>query len=185
MTRTISTRNLTDPADPAQPQPAWVRLDDASHGPDAGQYTQGALALTYPLPCGLDALPQSRALTVVPPPIHPVTGANAENWAARFLQGVVEVISCDRPLSQLVRWTDDQVYSSIAKRREGEAARHTSRAGQQWRGRQQVATVHICQLSETAVEVAARVQSGRRSRAIAARLDQHRGRWVCTAIQFE
>jgi hypothetical protein len=48
-----------------------------------------------------------------------------------------------------------------------------------------VATVHICQLSETAVEVAARVQSGRRSRAIAARLDQHRGRWVCTAIQFE
>jgi Family of unknown function (DUF6459) len=44
--------------------------------------------------------------------------------------------------------------------------------------------VHICRPTAETAEISARVTTGRRSRAIAARLDLRRGRWLCTAIQF-
>jgi hypothetical protein len=104
-----------------------------------------------------------------------------EVWAARFLQAVVEVLASDRPLTQLIRWTDPAVYAEIARRRQLLATRaaRTSRSG-----RAHVATVHICHPTVETAEVSARVTTGRRSRAIAARLDLRRERWLCTAIQF-
>jgi hypothetical protein len=97
------------------------------------------------------------------------------------LQAVVEVLSGDRPLTQLIRWTDSAVYTEIARRRELLATRQTRSSRS---GRPHVATVHICHPTTDTAEVAARVTTGMRSRAIAGRLDLRRDRWLCTALQF-
>ncbi|MDQ3480647.1 MAG: Rv3235 family protein [Actinomycetota bacterium] len=147
------------------------------------QYSQGSLALVYPLSSGLAAEPHSHALTVVQnrPPVE-TTVPDPEAWAARFLQAVVEVVSSDRPLSQLARWTSSSVFDEVLRRQQLVAA-HRNRAATR-SGRVQVATVHIFQASADIAEVAARVKSGQRSRAMAARLEYDRDRWQCTAIVF-
>lgn len=150
----------------------------------AGQsYTQGALALTFPLVSGLEAEPASAALSVLaarPAPRHSVP--DPDQWASRFLQAVVEVVSSDRPLTQLARWTNPQVFAEVARRRQRIAVHRsptTVRAG-----RQHIATVHVARPGPGIAEVAARVAAGGRSRALAARLDFERERWLCTAIDF-
>jgi hypothetical protein len=146
-------------------------------------YSQGSLALTFPLTPGIEAEPSLPSLSVVGARCS-ADGAvpDPEAWAARFLQAVVEVVSSDRPLTQLVRWTEASVLSDIARRRQAVAAQRNavhSRAG-----RQQVATVHVCRPHLLTAEVAARVSTGPRSRAVAARLEFQRDRWLCTALDF-
>lgn len=158
----------------------WAAFED---DPGSAAYSQGALALTYPLPGGLDAEPQPRGLTLLLTETgDDVEIPDAQQWASRLIQAVVEVVSSDRPLSQLARWIDSSVYDDLARRRE-QVARHR-KPGHPRNGRQQVATVHVWQPSTRSAEVAARVMLGGRSRAIAARLDFHRGRWLCTALTF-
>jgi hypothetical protein len=159
----------------------WHRVDAEPEQQE--RFTQGSLALTFPLGNGLDTVPRSRALTLVDSEGATSTShSDAERWAGRFLQAVIEVVSSDRPLAQLARWTDRHVYAEIAQRRE-RVAEHR-RPGQVQPHRQHVATVHIWQSAADSAEVSARISSGGRSRAIAARLDFSRGRWLCTAICF-
>jgi len=176
---------MTTPTHRSHPilAPAGRRWSQADASP-ASRYTQGALALTYPLPAGLEAEPRASGLTLVTgqrvtaddvPDVHP--------WATRFVQAVLEVVSSDRPLTQLARWTVPSVYTDLGHRRE-RVARHR-RAGQVRASRQQVASVHVWQPAADSAEVAARVTTGRRSRAIAARLEFVRGRWLCTALELE
>ena len=157
----------------------WLQVDTSPVSP----YTQGALALTYPLPAGLEAEPRASALTLVRGDrVVDDDVPDAQQWAARFVQAVLEVVSSDRPLTQLARWTDPAVYTDLKRRRE-RVARHR-RAGQVRASRQHVATIHVWQPAAGSAEVAARVTTGRRSRAIAARLEFVRGRWLCTALDF-
>lgn len=158
-------------------------------------FTQGALALSYPMPGGLPAEPSAPAtrrlsslalvpeLRATPTPCTPDTHA----WALRFVQAVVEVISADRPLTQLLRWTDEAVYVEIAQRQRCAMRRRAaggSGGTQQMSLRQHVASVHVSHPTDLAAEVTARVMTPRRSRALAARLDYERDRWTCTAIAF-
>lgn len=146
---------------------------------------QGALALTFPLVPGSPAAdPAPPVLSIVPdlPPTRPVVPADPQEWASRFLQAVVEVVASERPLTQLARWTDPRVYAEIARSRQRVAARRA--AGRTRAGRQHVATVHVCRPSPDVAEVAARVTTGPRSRAIAAQLTFSRERWLCTALDF-
>lgn len=161
----------------------WQPIDTRGNASTPKQYLQGSLALSYPLNNGLDASPRSAALTLVQNrTASDTTIADPEHWAARFLQAVVEVVSSDRPLSQLARWTNSSVFEEILRRQKIVS---TSRSRAATRSaRVQVATVHICQVSTEVAEVAARVKSGQRSRAIAARLEYNRDRWQCTAIEF-
>ncbi len=162
----------------------WQR--DDHRGAPNDVYTQGALALTFPLPGGLEAWPRPSMLTLVTGEqeqvLAPESVPDPEPWAARLVQAVVEVVSSDRPLTQLARWTDPRVYDDLRQRR-ARVAQHR-RPGQVRAGRQLVATVHVRRSSLDSAEVAARVTLGSRSRAIAARLDFQRGRWLCTAICF-
>jgi hypothetical protein len=168
--------------------PVSVRRQLRWEGPASSRhtdpgYSQGALALTYPLPGGLEAEPRADALTVVRS--APGEGAPIpcpESWAARFLQAVIEVVSCDRPVTQLVRWTDRFVYADIARRQQLVAAHRSPTTVRSCR--QHVASVHVCRLTPDVAEVAARIAFGPRSRAIAARLEHRRGRWLCTALCF-
>lgn len=165
------------PTATVQPLPAGIERWRRDHDGAAigSPYTQGALALTYTLRTGVD----------MPPPlphVRPDAGADLHAWATRFVQAVVEVVSSDRPLTQLARWTSTPVYEDLARRREL-VLRHRQAHGVR-PGRQQVASVHVSRPDAAAAEVAARVCAGRRSRAIAARLEYRRERWVCTTIAF-
>jgi len=172
-------RTVPLPARATRTWPNTVALGDRK---ETDPYSQGALALTFPLPSGIECEPRSTALTLVQPgPVRTAEIEESEAWAARFLQAVVEVLASDRPLTQLIRWTDSTVYADIARRRERLAARATRIPRS---GRPHVATVHICHPTDETAEVSARVTTGGRSRAIAARLDLRRDRWLCTAIQF-
>lgn len=146
---------------------------------------QGTLALTYPLSSGLEHEPRPSHLTLVRPApasfAHTVPDPNA--WASRFLQAVVEVISSDRPVTQLIRWTDARVYADIARRQQRVATQRGLNTSVR-PARQQVASVHVCRVTEQAAEVAARVTVGNRSRALAARLTFASNRWTCSELVF-
>lgn len=147
-----------------------------------GEYTQGALALSYPMSAGVSADPYPTALVVVPHGVGAGPPHGSEAWAATFIQAVVEVVACDRPVTQLVRWTTRAVYAEILRRQQN-VARHRSDSSVR-STRQHVATVRLCQPTPDSAEIAARVAFGGRSRAVAARLDRLNDRWLCTAIQF-
>ena len=180
MTMSEHPHPLTPLGDPRQLRwdPAVARLPDCS--PPS---LQGALALTFPLVPGSPADPTPPVLSIVPDlaPTRPVP-ADPQQWALRFLQAVVEVVASERPLTQLARWTDPRVYAEIGRSRERVAARRS--AARTRTGRQHVATVHVCRPSPDVAEVAARVTTGPRSRAIAAQLTFTRERWLCTALDF-
>lgn len=158
-------------------------------------FTQGALALSYPMPNGLSAepspptAPPAASLSLVPAVrgTPALCSPEAHAWALRFVQAVIEVISSDRPLTQLLRWTDEAVYDEIAQRKRS-AISGPGVAGaagaRQLSHRQQVASVHVSQPTDLVAEVTARVATPHRSRALAARLDHEQGRWTCTAIAF-
>ena len=178
------------PAQPPRPGPrpalrpvplparrTWLPADSLT-GP--AQYTQGALALSYPLTHQTASDPQTTALVVVPHGARHGSSGGIEAWAATFIQAIVEVIASDRPVTQLVRWTSRRVYLEIS-RRQRLVAQHRGATGVR-SSRQHVATVRVCRPAEGCAEVAARVVFGPRSRAVAARLDYIKGRWICTAI---
>jgi hypothetical protein len=144
---------------------------------------QGALALTFPLVPGSPPDPAPPVLSLVSDlPSTRAVPVDPQEWASRFLQAVVEVVASERPLTQLARWTDPRVYAEIGRSRQRVAAR---RAASRTRvGRQHVASVHVSRPSPDVAEVAARVTTGPRSRAIAAQLTFSRERWLCTALDF-
>lgn len=174
----------------ARPIPVVQRLPLAKHRTwqpvdslaEAASYTQGALALRYPPPAGVDTDQRSTALIIVPHDTRPAGRPSLQAWAVTFVQAVVEVIASDRPLTQLVRWTSRPVYADIARRQQA-VARHRTAAGLR-PSRHHVATIRVCQPTSRSAEVAARITFGARSRAVAARLDFENDRWLCTAICF-
>ncbi len=104
-------------------------------------------------------------------------------WSARFAQAVVEVIGGDRPLTQLVRWTTNRVYTDLGRR--VRILSRTAPPGARPRAvRPQVRSVHVAQPTAESAEISVHVRHGQRSRAIAARLDLADGRWQCTALQL-
>ena len=112
--------------------------------------------------------------------------AGLEHWARRFAQAAVEIVGGDRPASQLLRWTTAQVYADLQRR-----AVLVARAGGQRPGvgrmqpvRPQVRSVRTAFVTPRVAETSIHVRYGERSRAVAARFEQRRGRWLCTALDF-
>jgi hypothetical protein len=193
-------------------RPRPDRSPRAARSPRTVAPVQGTLALAFLLPSGLPAQPQpSPALRLVPD-LPDVTGrpagsdadANLDStdfgpqptsraalpepraWAGRLVQALVEVLGGDRPLSQLVRWTTTEVYEDVAAllpsaRRGGRGAvrrtpDETTRAA--------VRSVRLTEPADGVAEVAATVRRGRRTTAVALRLEGLDGRWQCTAMQI-
>ncbi|HTY73362.1 MAG TPA: Rv3235 family protein [Actinomycetes bacterium] len=95
-------------------------------------------------------------------------------WAGRLVQALVEVVAGDRPIAQLVRWTDEEVY--------GQLRRLVSRAPRGHRTRASVRSVHVAEPRDGIAEVCAVVHDGTRARAYALRLEGSDGRWRCTDL---
>jgi uncharacterized protein DUF6459 len=152
-------------------------------------YTQGTLALQFESSSPGTELGGPPRLTVLPGGRSRGFGSSpsglpdARDWAARFVQAIVEVIGGDRPVTQLVRWTAEDVYLDMSRR--VRILGLTSTAGSRGRAcRPQVASVHVYQPCDDVAEVAVHLRHGARSRAVAARLEVMRGRWLCTALQL-
>lgn len=109
-----------------------------------------------------------------------------DRWAHRFAQAAVEIVGGDRPASQLLRWASREVYADLERR-----AQLVARAGGHQPGvarvqpvRPRVHSVHSRFVDPTAVETSVHVRYGQRSRAVAARFERRRDRWICTALEF-
>ncbi|MGW6195873.1 Rv3235 family protein [Kribbella sp. NPDC055110] len=112
-------------------------------------------------------------------PVLPEVGV----WGARMAQAVSEVLAGDRPISQLVRFTDDVVFMELNRRVRMLGLNST--AGM--RGAKEKSTVRSVRVfmpEPCIAEVAAHVRHGERSRAVAFRLEVRRNRWVCTALEL-
>jgi hypothetical protein len=108
-------------------------------------------------------------------------------WVHRYLQAVVEIVSGDRPVTQLLRWTRPEVYDDLG-RRAVLVARAGGHAPGRGRGRDAVRPavlgMHTTLVHEDALEASVHVRYGQRSRAVAARFELVRGRWQCVALEF-
>jgi Family of unknown function (DUF6459) len=152
-------------------------------------YVQGTLALEFDLASGVPARPAVPELTVLPGGRSGRYGLDergipdARDWSARFCQAIVEVVGGDRPVTQLIRWTTGAVYAELDLRVRV-LGRTTDAITRGQVPRPQVRSVHIWQPQPDVAEVAAHVRYGERSRAVAARLQVIRRRWLCTALQL-
>jgi len=147
-----------------------------------------AASLAIPVATFQDTLALDLGASVAPP-LHLVRKDErdeVEQWARRFAQAAVEIVGGDRPASQLLRWTTSQVYADIQRRAVlvARAAGQHPGTGRLGPVRPHVLSVHTSFVSATTVESSIHVRYGARSRAVAARFEQRRGRWLCTALDF-
>lgn len=93
-------------------------------------------------------------------------------------QAAVEVIRGARPLGQLVRWLTPAVYDAVGRR----AALGTgvSQTGM----RTTIRRVRLCRFGTDAVEATVVVDDGPRVRAVALRMELHRGAWRGVALEI-
>jgi hypothetical protein len=172
-----------------KPHLVAVRPAPASEPPAAmrrrqtGPITQGALALRYQVGPDVSAVPEVPVLRLVGRDTDGNDLPDVRPWAARLVQAVAEVIAGDRPIGQLIRWTDGVVYAEL-NRRVRVLGLTTTASHRGSSERASVRSVHVFTPSRRAAEVAAHVQHGGRSRAVALRLELRRGRWICTALEL-
>lgn len=148
--------------------------------------TQGTLALALlprqDLPPGTGA--GHSGATVLP--IDRRLRHTVEEWARRFVQAAAEIVGGDRPVSQLLRWTTDEVYADLQRRAQlvARAGGHQPGLGLVQPVRPRVVSARSCFVRSDAVEVAVHVKYGARSRALAARFERIEQRWICVALDF-
>ena len=158
---------------------------------------QGTLALAFVLPSGVPAVPvEPVGLRLVPSPARPDALEELDevdfgpqptsrdelpeprSWAARLVQALVEVLAGDRPVGQLVRWTSAAVFDDVS------ALALPGGRGRTVSARGVVRSVHVSEPVDGVAEVAAVVRRGRRTTAVALRLEGLDGRWQCTAVEL-
>lgn len=195
---TRAIRRLPCPA----PDPPFDDEIGIRPGTRSASHTQGALALAFMLPTGVPAEPElpatlrlvdePRGDTLARPPDEPdpfvaqftarrPTSGDAlpepRRWSARLAQAIMETLYGQRPVQQLLRWTDDAVYSRIIGRlptrpRVTPGVRPTLRS------------IRVCTPTDGVAEASAVIQVGRRCRALAMRLEGLDGQWRCTALEI-
>ncbi len=105
-------------------------------------------------------------------------------WSGQFVQAAAEVAGGLRAPAQLVRWTSEEVYATLARR--SEVSVRALRAGRLTApaGRLRVRSVRSCAVRDGVVESTAVVVDGVRARAVALRLEGLDGRWRVTALEL-
>jgi hypothetical protein len=185
------------PVPSTEPRPALRVVHD--HEPD-GVPGQGRLTLD-----GAHSVEAPAPRPDPHPDPHPVRGPAAvaafcarvptpgdllpdpQRWAAQFVQAAVEVSGGYRPAGQLIRWTSEDVYATVARRgrlaaRSG--ARAVSQGGRVPSARARVHSVRICSPRDGVVEACAVVRDRERTRAVALRMEGLDGRWRVTALEI-
>lgn len=181
--------------------PAAPGATDPAAGRAAGRATDRALRLrlvpalpeTAPTPASAHRAPallRERARALAPAPrVHldeqdEDRGAAPSTDAGRFAHGVglacVEVVLGRRPVAQLARWVTPQVLDALQVR-----ADLVRRAGVLAHARRPAARrVRVCPVDSHAAEACLVVEDGVRVRAVALRLEAHRGAWRVATLQI-
>ncbi|MFC5178569.1 Rv3235 family protein [Nocardioides taihuensis] len=109
-----------------------------------------------------------------------------EQWSLRYAQAAAEIAGGDRPVAQLLRWTDPDVYLDLARRAQlvAHAVGQAAGQGRVQSVRPQVLGVRTCFVADDAAEVSAHLRYGARSRALAMRFEVRGSRWICVALEF-
>jgi hypothetical protein len=161
------------------PSPSIDGPYDDEPGEPALPMVDGSLALAFPPPQR-----PSVPLRLVPPAQRDLSVQRGEalpdprRWTVRLTQAMAEVLAGARPAQQLADVTSLEVLHLLerwAGRLHG-----GNRFGPATRPR--VASVHFSQPVEGVGEACAVVDTGRRRRALAIRIEADRGRWKCTAM---
>lgn len=118
-----------------------------------------------------DFEPQHTPARELPPP-----GA----FAASLTRQVLEVLALQRPIGQLMRWVDHDIYQSVARR----IAIHSRQPRSTARSVVVVRSVRTCELGESIVEVCIVATHGSTVRPVAMRLEALDHRWRCTALEL-
>jgi len=104
---------------------------------------------------------------------------NAQEWSTTLALAVIQALVGQRAVSQLNRWVVDEVLVAISMYQRRSLALH---------GRIAIPTavrsVRVQHPDPTVAEVAAHVAIGKRSAAMAFRLEALGDRWLCTALEL-
>jgi len=150
------------------PEPPWRR---AARRPPAG--VQGVLRLV------VGGVPTDEDdADFGPRPTATINLPDATRWARQMAQVIVEVLSGQRPATQLLRWTVPEVYDEVRSR----TIPPSSTATPPLR-RPRLGTVRVCQPADGVAEAAVVVHGLQRTRAVALRLEGQDGRWRVTVFQ--
>ena len=140
--------------------------------------TQGTLALDLqprldPPPAAVTELGRQRRHSI-------------EEWVRRFAQAVLEIVGGDRPPSQLLRLTSRTVYADLERRAVlvARAGGHVPGAARVQPVTPRVRGIRTAFLAPDVVEASVHATYGPRSRAVAARFELRKNRWICTALEF-
>ena len=104
---------------------------------------------------------------------------DAQEWSAKLALAIIQALTGQRPAAQLNRWMVEEVLAAISICQRRSLSRH---------GRTAVPTalrsVHVQHPDPEVAEVSAHVAIGRRSAAMAFRLEALGDRWLCTALEL-
>ncbi|QTE30287.1 Rv3235 family protein [Pengzhenrongella sicca] len=95
------------------------------------------------------------------------------------VQAAVEALRGTRPLAQLCRWVSPEIYEQLEIR--SELTRRVLGVGSH---RATIRRIRLFRLGEGAAEATVVVDDGPRVRAVAIRLEGHRGQWRATALEI-
>ena len=103
----------------------------------------------------------------------------AAEWGRRLVQVLIEVMSGQRPPTQLLRWTSAEVYDAVLTQTlpRPRPGRHPTRR------RPRVSSVRVCEPLDGVAELSAFVRGQYRVQALALRLEGQDGRWLVTALE--
>jgi hypothetical protein len=106
-----------------------------------------------------------------------------ERFTRRFCAVVIEVVTGDRGPAQLLRLVDESVYDDLVRR-----SRALAGVGgvdeRLHRPRARIRSVRVFCPAPGVAEFGMHVQHGRRSRAVAGRLELRGNAWICVALEF-
>jgi hypothetical protein len=106
---------------------------------------------------------------------------DAAAWSSSLAKLLLEILQGLRPIGQLNRWVDERVLAAVSLHRRLRLGRkHPSQASRP----AVLRSVHVQFPVETAAEVAAHLALNGRSVALAFRLEEFHGRWLCTAVEL-
>ena len=96
-----------------------------------------------------------------------------------MVQAAVEGLRGVRPLAQLTRWVSPEVYDRLLLR-----AELVQRAGTAQAARAGIRRIRVFRIGDDVAEATVVVDDGPRVRAVAVRLETHRGRWRAVAMEI-
>jgi hypothetical protein len=160
---------IDGPYDDEQPEPVAI--------------VDGSLALAFPPPTRvslpLRLVPPAGGVPVPSEPTRRDLLPDPRPWTARLAQAIAEVLAGARPAAQLSRIATLDVLQLLERgsgrlgARPGAPPQHPV-----------VGSVHVSEPRDGVAEACAVVDTGRRKRALALRLEGINGQWRCTALHI-